>query len=387
MSVALLTFHDAYETLIDSFAGGNKASREVRRNARRAVMEAFYLLPTRHHWRYFRRQTMVHTDASYNTGTIEYTLSTRRLTLTGGTWPTEAQYGVVLIDEVRYVVTRRISDTVVELDAQESPRADITAGTSYRWHRYRYLLPHDVGRIISVVDAQYFRTLIQKSSDFIFQQSEIVRSETYPTAYNMVRSPDFPGRWELWTASASSTVRPLRILYEARFVRAFIDEEAAGTVTITSGEDTATFSKAIATEDFVGCVLRTGRNDKKPTSRVGGIGEVSGDELVLPTSERLITAVNSTTEVVLSAPVTSTVTAQKFTVSTHIDVNPAGMLAFFHRLVQYHYHMVRQSPAQELMLAENSMRAAQKSAQVADAAIPQESANYRIRRFVVSSEA
>jgi hypothetical protein len=387
MSVALLTFHDAYETLIDSFAGGNKASREVRRNARRAVMEALYSLPARHHWRYFRRQTMVTTDATYSTGTVEYTLATRRLTLTGGTWPAEAQYGAVIIDEVRYIITRRISDTVVELDQNQSPAADIAAGTTYRWHRYRYLLPHDVGRIISVVDALHFRTLVQKSTDFIFQQSEVIRSESYPTSFNMVRSPDFPGRWELWVASASSAARPLRILYEARFVQAIIDEESAGTVTITANEDTATFSNAIATDDFVGCVLRTGRNDKKPTARVGGIGEVNGDDLVLPTSERVITAVNSTTEVVLSAPVTSTVTAQKFTVSTHIDVNPSGMLAFFHRLVQYHYHLIRQSPAQETLLATQSLIEAQKTAQTADAAIPQEPTDYRIRRRFVSPEA
>lgn len=386
MAVPLLTFHDALETLVDSFAGGNRASREVRRNARRAVLEAYYALPTMHRWRYFRRQTMVHTDAAYSTGTVAYTASTRQLTLSSGTWPAEAQYGVVIIANVRYTITRRVSDTVVELDEHESPRDDVDAGTTYRWHRYRYLLPHDVGRIITVVDAEHYRTLVQKPSDFIFQQSEIVRGETYPTAYNMVRSPDFPGRWELWIASSSSTRRPLRILYEARFANGIIDEEAAGTVTITATEDTATFSNAIVTEDFVGCVLRTGRNSKKPTPRVGGVGEVNGDDLVLPTSERVITEMTSTTIVKLSAPVSSTVTAQKFTVSTHIDVNPAGMLAFFNRLVQYHYHMVRQSTAQEIVVAERALHTSLRTAQTADAALPKESSDYRLRRFVVATE-
>ena len=105
-----------------------------------------------HDWSFLYKQDSITLQDNYATGTIAYdhTGGTHELqvTLSGGTWPTWAIEGMIEIDGVDYGVATRISDTVILLDANNNPGADVAASTSYDLHKDDYDLPDDFGSII-----------------------------------------------------------------------------------------------------------------------------------------------------------------------------------------------------------------------------------------------
>ena len=148
----MLTYRDCIEHLIDVCGIDGRDTDTVSRRLRRAVQEACNKLPAMNDWEFLRPIGMLTTTAPYDAGTVEYVSSTRLLTLTGGTWPSDAQFGDIVIEDKRYMVQRRVSNTVLLLDEYQSPEGDITAGASYQWVRQRYLLPYFVGEVLEVLD-------------------------------------------------------------------------------------------------------------------------------------------------------------------------------------------------------------------------------------------
>jgi pilus assembly protein CpaC len=71
------------------------------------------------------------TNAPYSTGTIAYTQATRTVTLTGGTWPSWAQYGVLVIGNVLYRVAAKPTSTTLVLTAMSNPGVDVPAGAMF----------------------------------------------------------------------------------------------------------------------------------------------------------------------------------------------------------------------------------------------------------------
>lgn len=350
MNNALLTFHDVYEHLLDMFELYGKDEEGIVRRLRRAISSAYRNLTTMANWRYFVRETMVTTDTKYATGTVEYSSSTGRVTLTGGTWPTDAIYGFVSISDVRYPITRRISSTIVELDENARPAADVASGTSYEWFRYRYLLPLDVGEIRQVTDAASAYELRSVTQEYAFWRSEILNADTFPNYYGVFRSRLHHGRWELWLGVSGSSARQVRIQYQARLANAFIDEIASGTVDTT--DDTFTLSSAVLTEDCVGAVLRIASDANKPTPRFGSYDDTdSAHTENFPESERVITQYSSTTAGVMNRPLSSDVSTKGYTISTLIDVDPGSMWVLFLRECEYQYRILAQSSPQEIALA------------------------------------
>src|SRR5689334_1960458 len=94
--VDVWTYADLVGYILDTHAV--KATGLNLRHAREAVRRAYRDFPQRHSWNYYYRQRVLQTVASYGTGTISYTNSTRTVTLTGGTFPSWANYGRIVID-------------------------------------------------------------------------------------------------------------------------------------------------------------------------------------------------------------------------------------------------------------------------------------------------
>lgn len=368
MTEELLTYRDAYEHLLDTTGLVGKDQDSTVRLLRRAIVEAYRKLPTLHDWAYFNRTTMLHTDASYSTGTIAYDYATNVLTLTGGTLPTNAAYGHVVIGEQEYKVARRLTATTLAFDANSRPSDDVAASTAYRWGRHRYLLPIDVGDITSINDNVSHNNLIRVEPEQLFWRMQYTNTETFPTTWAMVRSEDFPGRWELWFASTDTTIRELQLLYTTRFTSLPI-EQITGTVGIT--DDIATMTTAVLTSDCVGAVLRYGTGTSLPTPRVGSWDADAGESvLVLPEGELIITQFTSTTVAVLSRPLASAVTTRGVTISSHIDVNPSSMWELFMRLCEYQYDVITRADQSKQMQSEANWRNAFVQARIADARRP-----------------
>ena len=366
MTEERLTYRDAYEHLLDGFGLTGKDQNITVRNLRRAITEAYRRLPVLHHWAYFIRTTMIQAEATYDTGTIAYSTSTNQVTLSSGTWPTNAAFGVLIVSEVQYKIARRVSSTVIELDSNSKPDSTIAAGSTYRWARYRYLLPVDVGDIREIVNSQYLHTLRRVQAEDIFWRTQVLNTETYPSTWSMIRSEDYPGRWELWLSSTDASSRELRIIYDARMTSLPIEKINTGTITTVG--DVVTFSSAVLTADCVGCVLRVSTDTKEPTPKVGSwIDEDTGHATRLPSDERVITQYTTTTTAVMNRALTSDVSGKAYTLSSHVDVNPSGQWELFMRLCEQQYDIITRADQSKQGASRGAARESLRAAMISDA--------------------
>ncbi len=143
------TFQDAIERLI--------SMGELQRNGRNydlmldAVHDAYRDLPKYHEWTYYQRVSGISTEASYSTGTVAYSASTKQFMLSGGTWPTNAAFGTVRIGTEFWDAWERTSATVLTMDPDFAPPSDIDGGTAFEWFRDSYQFPsltRKMGRLI-----------------------------------------------------------------------------------------------------------------------------------------------------------------------------------------------------------------------------------------------
>ena len=95
----LLTYQDALEHLESHTNSGTMDSE--RRDFKSAAIGAYSDLASRYDWLYFHTELDIRLDAAVTDGTVEYTNSTRRVTLTGSTWPANAIEGRIKISDVR----------------------------------------------------------------------------------------------------------------------------------------------------------------------------------------------------------------------------------------------------------------------------------------------
>lgn len=360
----MLTYRDCIEHLIDVCNLDGKDVTQISRKLRRAVREACNKLPAMYDWEFLRLTGMFTTSIPYDTGTVQYVLSTRLLTLFGGTWPTDAQFGDIVIDNRRYLVQRRVSDTVLLLDEYESPKEDFAAGTSYTWARSRYLLPYFVGDIVELVD-----TAVQNKIKRIFVEESFWISEWFvtgmPSSWSLIPSRHRPGQWEVWLSSSPYDVRQYRYMYENRWASNEVEELNSGTVAVTS--DVATFSSAILTSSCVGAVLRVSSSTTQPTSVIGKYDTVTKTTVLNPpASERIITSVSSTTVALLNEAVSSSVSGKAFTISSQVALNTEGMLEFFFRLLEYQYMIISRADGETKGISKSLMLDAYKIAMASD---------------------
>ena len=163
----LFTYQDALEHLESHTLGG--AMDSERRDFRSAFLGAYSDLASRYDWLYYHTEHEIRLEAAYSTGTITYDNSTKQVTIydvddvdgTTATWPTNATDGRIKINDVRYPVASRVSNTIIKLPDDINPGVDISTvtpytinetkvaavaskgTTSYTWLRSSYTLPGD----------------------------------------------------------------------------------------------------------------------------------------------------------------------------------------------------------------------------------------------------
>ena len=118
-----------------------------------AVLNARGLLFSMHDWAYFHRTGSIVTKAAYTTGTISVDTSTGIVTLTGGTFPSDAAIRHIRIDTVWYPVKSRDSGTQLTLFTEDQPEADQT-DVSYVLQQVVYPLPAEVGNVVQMISGQ-----------------------------------------------------------------------------------------------------------------------------------------------------------------------------------------------------------------------------------------
>jgi len=335
MTTDFLTFQDTYQHLRDVLDLSGQDTARTARLLKKAVGEAYRTLSAASAWKYFDGETQIITEASQSTGTITYTHSSRVVTLVGATWPTTAASGTITIADIRYPIERYLTTTTVTLGPSLNPGANVAALSSYQYQRYKYLLPIEVGDIKEVIDAGQFYQLSRTNVRDIFWRNTITSTDGAPTEWAMFPSDTTPGRWELWLGSSSADARTIRLLFEKRHDNLKNFSTVSGTASVNVATDVATFSTAILTEHHVGSVLRVSTDTAEPTQAIGEYEDsADGDYTHVPDFERLVVAINSTTEAILSSPIVTPVTTRGYRMSSHIDLDVGPMRLYFMRLAE-----------------------------------------------------
>jgi hypothetical protein len=285
-------------------------------NIRRAIVDAYELLPSLHPWTYFQRKHRVTLQEPQTDGTIEYTSSTRALVLSDATWPSWAKYGEVLIGDVLSRIASVDSSTQVTLEPDNAPAADIASGTAYELQRSSYPLSPDIRRVSSPIGEDKWTDRYVRPDEWLtLRQGSPSSGE--PFHWTIMGSPDSYGLLSLIFYPAPSAAESMDLLVEARPRPLRYDgtqnDQRVGTVTSTATDETVTGSGTAFDDSMVGSILRFGTTTKYPTQRIG---------MNPYTEEAVIESVTSATSLELAAAAAVTRSSGvKYTISDPIDMD------------------------------------------------------------------
>lgn len=299
---------------------------------RTSVLNAWGRLMSMHEWGYFYRQSSLIVYAGQTTGTVDFDVDTSEVTITDGTWPTDAVGKHIRLTGQWFPVVERTSATVIVLDASNAPAKDLD-DESYVLQQLVYPLPYEVGDIVQIIDNG--QSVPVRLS--ILENFQILGGLQYSTAlpvrYSLVADSASPQKWNLWVPSYQPLDVPLQYLYIARRPPNAIARIRTGTVSVSGG--TATFSDPVITTDWNGVLLRVSKNDDHPTNE---FGDTPGNDVLLNQDcyELRVTGVTSSTVCTVS-DTTATAVDKPYNASSMIDVSDGLMEILLQRLCEEAY--------------------------------------------------
>lgn len=334
----IVTFDDMLDHLL-AYAGMDAGASATALH-RRAIQAAYQLIPSRHDWSYLRGICRVTTSTPYNTGTIAYDLTggayENMVTLSGGTWPTWAADGYVVISNIPYKVSERKSDTVLTLVAASAPAADIAAGTEYQILQDQYDLPFDfiagdeatINEISTVLKYVHPR-------DWAAQR-RVNSGPGQPMFHTYLGSPGTRGRLSvaIWPPSDASYV--IDILYKRSMRPLSYSSISDGLAAVTADSTTVTGTSTAFKSGMVGSIIRFGVDLGKdiPTGVTGNNPFVY---------ERTITAVASATSLTIDESIPEDIVAAPLLISDPIDISVDSMYEYFCRECEKQWRLLARS--------------------------------------------
>lgn len=359
------TYQDIVEHILDVY----NDAREGRplRMAKRAAKEALRSLHTAHAWAIYNGTRYVNTVAPYSTGTLAYDhtggASERLVTLTGGTFPSWAAYGKLLIAGVAYPVESYVDSTHVVLDANVNPGADVAALTVYTLYRDEYPLPvgfKTMGQLWNVTEGKALDVVYpdQATRDAVSDPAE----PGDPEYACVTGDSDYINNMSLVFLPPPDSVLVFRYDFQRSPRQLVTEKYATGTVTVTGGSTTCSITTGAFTQSHVGCIIRFGSSANEPDNVFGGLSDTTNTY----TDERTIVSVASNgTSCTLDAAPSAAISAVKFTVSDPIDVETNAMLTAYQRLCESAFAILTKRESKDrierLQLAERALLEAKDS--------------------------
>lgn len=320
-TVPTLTYRDAVRHVIDWL--GASVTEQSMRDARRAVRNAYREIAQAARWSYTYTRGRLDTVASYTTGTITYTNSSRAVTLASGTWPSWAAYGAIAISNVAYEIASRDSNTQITLSVNSNPGADVAAGTAYTLYRDSYPLPSDflsMGVIVEATNQHY--------PDFVhpnewIERQRLSKSPGTPIVYSIISDQNYLNILAWRCHPPPSSVYHYDYIYQRRLRPLVYDEVSAGTATNTASSTTTTGTGTAFLSAHIGSIIRLSSDSTN---------QPEGLEWQNPyAEERVITAFTSATSVTVDTAWTSAHTGVKYIISDPVDVEDGAMMNAFLR--------------------------------------------------------
>lgn len=321
----LPTYRDVLDHLID-YQHGSPAPY-VHRNARRAIIHALRVLANSYQWPYWTQVGRVNTHAPYNTGTVTYDHTggayERVLTLTGGTWPDWAAYGIVVIGATKYSVAERQSSTQLQLEVYHNPGEDI-AESSYELFRDAYTLPVDC-RVVDHVYSSSSYTHLDYVHPREWLRGTVYHSSAsgYPVRFTVTGDPDFQGQLAIRVDPYPDSAMALDFIYQRRPRSNNVEGVHAGTASVDASNVSVSGEGTSWTDTMVGSLIRFSNNDTDLPTGLEGSNPY--------TLERTVMQVVSGTHLMLDQPAPETLSGVKTMISDPIDIEPGGMEVAFYR--------------------------------------------------------
>lgn len=351
MDIRLTTYKDLTDHVID-FLGGDPGG-DVSRDARRAVLNGYRDMASRHRWTYYYQRGRLNTAAPYQSGTVTYDNATRTVTLTtmdSTTFPSWASNGVLAVTSpgqslpgnVLYEVATNPTPTTLVLTQQSNPGFDITTGVIYILYLDTYSLPVDCLAIDRMIMTNQCYSLNYDHPSLWLERQRIYHSPAIPRSYTIRGNPNYFGSIALSFFPAPDNVYAFDYMYQRRPRPLVIQQYSTGKVLTTSSSATLQGAGTAWTANMIGSVLR-----------------ISPDNLTLPTGlagsnpplyERVIVAWTNATTLTLDAPLDQTLGPLQYVISDPVDLEEAAMLTVTHRAIEFQVSMSRNKKDRELAL-------------------------------------
>lgn len=345
---------------------GSPLSGWLEAKVRTAVMNAWARLYTMHEWAYHHRTSSVVVSAGQSTGTVDFTESTRRVVLTGATFPSDITGYYLRLRNNWYPIYRRISSTEVELYTNQHPASDLD-DYEYFLQKMRIPLPSDVGDIVQMIETTQNLQMMRLSLLEAHQVSEgYAWSPVLPTTYALVGDTINPQRWHLWIPVQQTQDTTLQYVYKMRRPPNVLAREDRGLVSITGG--VATFSEDVVGSlwDSASVLLRLSSDDRSvPT---GPFGDLAGADIRYNRDCYEVRVLERLTANTCRISDTSlTLTDVQYVASSLIDTGDATMEVLVARLAEDEYGAKLVGNHMENIVSKNRLAAAFHEAKTADA--------------------
>lgn len=335
-TVELITYNDVLLHMVN-FAKGNP-SAEYYRDARQAVLSAYREFANSAQWTYYTSVGRINTSAPYETGTIAYDhtggSSERIVTLTDGTWPDWATYGILVIDSTPYEIAERLSDTTLTLTATSNPGADVAAETAYTIYRDTYPMPADFISADEMVTANVWRRMrYVHPRQWLMSHRFNVTSSNTPNFYTFRSDPNYYGVIACSFYPYPDDDIAIDFIYQRRPRGLTIEDYHAGTVTCSAGSDTISGAMTAFSDSHVGSVIRLSDDAvDTPTGRTGANPF---------TIERTVMSVTDATTITVDRVVNDSLSGVKYLISDPLDLEPGVMTNAFLRCCENQMAMIR----------------------------------------------
>jgi len=324
MAREIPTFHDAM-LLLERFAARRGAGVSFE-DRRAAAIDAYQEVVDRFQWAFNKKRYRVNIEAPQSTGTIEYTASSRQMTLTGATWPSDAEDWTVVVSNVAYDIETRSSDTVVVLDSVQASTSDIASGTSYEAFKRYYVLPDDYVAMADPIP-EHASTIL---GTYAPMEEVLGRMRASPESgtsriWTVGPVPDVYGRMAIFMSPPNSSAETVDIWYRSqpRPLRySGLESKChAGTVTLTADSASVSGSSTSFEDAMEGSIFRVGADSTyQPTGLAG----------VRPwVEQRSVLTYTSSTAITLDAVIGTSRNGVKYTITDPLDLDVAAVPAFY----------------------------------------------------------
>ena len=262
-----------------------------------------------------------------------------------------AQYGTILIANIPYDVSTRVSNSVITLTEANNPGADVAALTTYQLYQDTYTLPAGFQNCNEMINFSNMTHTQYVDPAGWLELHRILRVPGTPRSWTVQPSPKFQGVLCAKFFPPPDQAYRYDFVFRKRPRNLVISLYNSGTATCTSASTTVT-GTGTWTSAMVGSVIRFSSSTRDAVTGLSG-----ENPYIL---ERVITAFTSATNITIDAVPGMDLTGVKYSISDPVDIEAGAMLTYLQRECEKQMRAIKRmpsTPAEEMMYQQAMVQA------------------------------